>query len=155
VAEYLASQGIKGSGRPDFQGKGAADQYAGTYLMSKGGRTSEVWAQFNANWPEPSLVTKCDPTCSEGPTTTWVDGPTPQDAWEQTIVVHGPGTTQGTEGNRVIQRIYADGVRIVLEIPPWEGQTTPALTPDQAEGLLEAAMREYLRAPKPPPNRQP
>ena len=54
----------------------------------------------------------------------------------------------------MIERVYADGVKIVLEIPPWEGQSTPSLTEDQAEGVLEAAMREYLEAPKPPPNRQ-
>ena len=44
VAEYLAGQGIEVSGRPDFEGKGVADQYAGQYLMIKGERTSGVTA---------------------------------------------------------------------------------------------------------------
>lgn len=155
VAEYLAGQGIEVSGRPDFEGKGAADQYAGQYLMIKGERTSEVWAQFNADWRLPSLALACDPTCSEGPTTIRTDGTTPQNTWSQTMVVHGPDTNQGVEGTRVIERAYDDGVRIVLQIPPWEGQSTPSLTLDQAEGLLDAAMAEYLRAPQPPPNRAP
>jgi hypothetical protein len=155
VAEYLASQGIEVSGRPDFEGKGAADQYAGTYLMIKGEHTSGVWAQFNAGFALPSFALECDPTCSEGPTTTWREGTTPQDSWSQTMVVHGPDTNRGVEGTRVIERAYDDGVRIALEIPPWEGQSTPSLTLDQADGLLDAAMAEYLRAPKPPPNRAP
>ena len=154
VAEYLAGQGIKVSGGPDFEGKGPADQYAGEYLMRKGAHTSGIIARFYADWPGPSPWTQCDPTCSEGPTTIRVDGATPQDTWQQTMVVHGPGTAMGVEGNRVIERVYADGVKIVLEVPPWEGQSTPSLTEDQAEGVLEAAMREYLEAPKPPPNRQ-
>lgn len=155
VAEYLAGQGIEVSGSPDFDGKGAADQYAGSYLMIQGERTSGIWAQFYADWPLPSRALACDPSCSEGPTTIRTNGTTPQNSWIETMVVHGPGTNQGVEGTRVIQRVYEDGVSLVLEIPPWEGQSTPSLTVDQAQGLLDAAMAEYLRAPKPPPNRAP
>ena len=155
MAEYLAGQGIEVSGRPDFEGKGAADQYAGQYLMIKGERTSGVTAQFYADWRLPSLALGCDPTCSEGPTTIRTDGTTPQNSWSQTMVVHGPDSNQGLEGTRVIERAYDDGVRIELWIPPWEGKSTPSLTLDQADGLLDAALAEYLRAPKPPPNREP
>ena len=155
VAEYLASQGIEVSGRPDFEGKGAADQYAGQYLMIDGERTSGVTAQFYADWRLPSLALECDPTCSQGPTTIRTDGTTPQNSWNQTMVVHGPDSNQGLEGTRVIERAYDDGVRIELWIPPWEGQSTPSLALDQADGLLDAALAEYLRAPKPPPNREP
>lgn len=155
VAEYLAGQGIQVSGRPDFEGKGAADQYAGQYLMIKGERVSGVTAQFYADWRLPSLALGCDPTCSEGPTTIRTDGTTPQNSWSQTMVVHGPDSNQGLEGTRVIERAYDDGVRIELWIPPWEGKSTPSLTLDQADGLLDAALAEYLRAPQPPPNREP
>lgn len=155
MAEYLAGQGIEVSGRPDFDGKGAADQYAGEYLMIKGERTSGVLAQFTSDSRLPSRALECDPTCSEGPTTIRTDGTTPQNTWSQTMVVHGPDTNQGVEGTRVIERAYDDGVRIVLVIPPWEGQSTPSLTLDQAEGLLDAAMAEYLTAPQPPPSRAP
>ena len=155
VAEYLAGQGIEVSGRPDFEGKGVADQYAGQYLMITGERTSGVIAQFYADWRLPSFALECDPTCSEGPTTIRRDGTTPQNSWSQTMVVHGPDSNQGVEGTRVIERAYDDGVRIELWIPPWEGKSTPSLTLDQADDLLDAALAEYLRAPKPPPNREP
>ncbi len=155
VAEYLAGQGLEVSGGPDFEGKGAADQYAGQYLMIKGERVSGVTAQFYADWRLPSPALECDPTCSEGPTTIRRDGTTPQNSWSQTMVVHGPDSNQGLEGTRVIERAYDDGVRIELWIPPWEGKSTPSLTLDQADGLLDAALAEYLRAPQPPPNREP
>ena len=154
VPEYLATQGIDVSGHPDFVGKGPADQYAGTYLMATDGRTSGVWARFFADYLGPIDTLRCDPVCSQGPTTVRVDGATPQDSWRQTMVVHGPDANQGVEGLRVIDRTYGDGVRVVLEIPPWEGQRTPSLDLEQAEALLESALGEYLDSPYPPKTRQ-
>ena len=155
VAEYLASQGIDVSGHPDWAGKGPADQYAGEYLMTKDAMWTGVWAQLFADYQGPIDPLRCDPVCSEGPTTRWKDGPTAPETWRLTMVVHGAGTNQGVAGLRVIDRAYADGVRVVLQIPPWEGRRTPSLDLQQAEALLEAVLGEYLNSPYPPRTSRP